>query len=225
MPVYKTKGELRSKLLIRLGYGGLGAAAANFVQMADDLLEEAQEQIFEMLNDDENRETTWDLSVVADQQWSDFPSTCDPDEIKSVQVQINGTWLPVHKGIDMHHDSYADNKDYPRRYDLRYNNDGVNDKQQIEWWPMSDATYTVRIEGVLQLGAFEADDDRATIDHRLILLYALAFGKGHLRHPDSGSYADAFKIRIGRLRGKQHGNKRYVRGEIEKQPIPKPVVV
>ena len=48
-PVYKTKGDLRSKLLIRLGFGGLGASAGNYVPMADELLEEANEEIFEAL--------------------------------------------------------------------------------------------------------------------------------------------------------------------------------
>jgi len=48
-PIFKTKGDLRSTLLTRLGYGGLGASAGNYVSMANDLLDEAQEEIFDVL--------------------------------------------------------------------------------------------------------------------------------------------------------------------------------
>ena len=73
-PSYLTKGELRDKLLIRLGYGGLGAAAGMFVPMADDLLEEAQEQLFQVFTD-EKGVRDFEFTTGLNQRWYDIPDT------------------------------------------------------------------------------------------------------------------------------------------------------
>lgn len=209
-PVYLTKGELRSKLLIRLGFGGLGAAAGNFVPMTDDLLEEAQDQLFELLPD-EKRFREWGMNTVVGQRWYDIPAECDIDNITSVAVfWQNQVWRELDRGIDISHDSdFNDFDDDPYRYDIRYN--PTTGKTQIELWPKPDAVYQWKIEGRLQIGTFVADTDRASFDSRLILLYAIAMGKAHLKRPDAQIAMDAWNLRLKQLQGNQHGTKRYLR--------------
>jgi hypothetical protein len=84
-PIYKTKGELRSELLIALGYGGLGAAAGAFVPRADYLLEQAQENLYRHMPD-QKRIRHWDLNTGINQQFYDFPLDCDPDRISELSV-------------------------------------------------------------------------------------------------------------------------------------------
>jgi len=98
-PVYKTKGDLRSKLLIRLGFGGLGAAGGNYVPMTDDLMEEAQEEIFEALPN-RYRVRDFDFTLGLAQQWADIPTGCEADNIKEMRVYYAGYWHPVTEGID-----------------------------------------------------------------------------------------------------------------------------
>ena len=341
-PLYLTKGELRGKLLTRLGYGGLGAAAGMFVPMADDLLEEAQEQLYEIFTDEKGiRE--WEITTGVNQRWYDIPDTCDIDHIEGMWVQQNGDyWHPLTRGISPAHDSdYDDIDDYPYRYDIRANpfplssqlqtngdfsitdvsvqggtgfrwdaslweitggqlrpttttlafaastvpitpglsydieytvlgaaltaiHLGGNDidvdgvpistaigthrhrvtaisnaafivigsapatsvsiddvsirqvtseeaRTQIEVWPKPDDNYLMKIEGPMIVGPFVQDSDRASFDSRLILLYAIAFGKAHLGKQDAKSAMDAWTTRLNRIKANQHGTRRYVR--------------
>lgn len=353
-PVYKTKGELRASLLTKLGYGGLGSAAGNFVPMADELLEEAQEQLF-ILMPDEKRIRTWDQVTGIDQRWYDFPADCDVDRIIELSAFFEQTWLPIRRGIDRYHDSTFDYINYyPQRYDFRAregeqletqvngtfttpdttatgdvygwswtsslweiqsgyaahtalvfnylksdtsvvigttydvtyeisyaiadsvlvggNNldvdgnalptqpgsysvrvkaittdgfwllaisgfvrvdnvsvkpvDGVTMPVSLELWPIdSDNTYTYRIEGYITLMPFVEDGDRATIDDRLILLYAEAYGKAHLNKPDAQAKMQVLNKRLNILRGQQHGEQRYVRSDKMYAPLPRPIVI
>ncbi|MBT8450049.1 MAG: hypothetical protein KJO69_10185, partial [Gammaproteobacteria bacterium] len=67
------------------------------------------------------------------------------------------------------------------------------------------------IEGEMIIRPFTADGDRASFDSRLILLYAIAYGKAHLNKPDARSAMDAWSLRLRQIRAKQHGTRRYVR--------------
>jgi hypothetical protein len=224
MPTYRTKGDLRSSLLVKLGYGGLGSAAGNFVPMADELLDEAQEQLF-ILMPDEKRVREWDWTTGINQRWYDFPADCDKDRIMQVSTYVTNVWIPLDRGIGLPEDSYLYQiNNYPMKYDIRYNPDVS--KEQIEVWPVHDSeTYPMKIEGYIQLMDFSADGDRATVDDTLILLYAEAFGKAHLNRPDAQLKMNALQTRLRILRGQQHGEQRYIRGQVEEKPIPIPKVV
>lgn len=225
MPTYKTKGELRSDLLTKLGYGGLGAAAGNFVPMADALLEEAQENLY-ILMPDEKRIRTWDFTTGLSQQTYDFPADCDPDRLIELSTYFEQTWLPVKRGIDRYHDSIFNYINYyPQRYDIRATGP-VDLHEQLELWPTDDTNqYTVRIEGYIQLMDFVDDSDRATVDDTLILLYAEAYGKAHLNRPDAQLKLQALQTRLRILRGQQHGEQRYIRKDKEPDPLPRPIVI
>lgn len=208
-PVYLTKGELRSKLLIRLGYGGLGAAAGAFVPMADDLLETAQEEIFELLPT-KDRIRTWDFTTGAGQKWYDIPAECDYTKILDFNALDGTEWHPVQEGIGPQHDSvYSDTTDIPRRYDIRYN--VATSQAQIEIWPYQEGGDAFRIEGLMTPTAFTADGHRAVVDSRLLLLHAIAFGKAHLKRHDAADAMKAWERRLGLLKAAQHGTVKYVR--------------
>jgi hypothetical protein len=117
----------------------------------------------------------------------------------------------------------VDTESYPSRYDLKYNT--VTSRAQIEIWPKPDAVYPISIEGQLQVSAFVADGDKSSMDYRLILLYAIAFGKAHLGRKDAKSAMDAWTTRLHQIVGNQHGTRRYIRGQHEAVPEPKPRVV
>lgn len=221
-PTYKTRGQLLDILLDRLGFGGLGAAAGSFAPYAGDLLVEAQEQMFEALPN-RLRRRYFEITTGVGQVWYDIPSGCDADRIEKFEVQVNGYWLPVRYGITSAHDDVVDYQDYPVRYQLEYN--PVAAKTQIRVSPEPDVAYLVRIYSEIVPGDFVADGDLCSIDYRLILLYAIAHGKAHLGRSDAQQAMDALNFRLRELKSNQHQGKRYIRGHVERDPMPKPKVV
>jgi len=224
-PVYMTRGEIRQRCLNRLGFGGLGPAAGKFAPYLDDLLDEAQEQIYEMLPD-VKRKTKFEFNTSiapTPQTWYDIPANLNPEHIDEVNVYVTNLWIPVDEGITQYHDSITEIQTYPRKYEIQYNSD--TSKAQIEIWPQPDAVYPVSIEGQLILTPFVDDADKASMDHRLIILYCIAMGKAHLGKSDAKAAMDAFTLRLNLIRGNQHGNKRYIRGRQVREPDPKPRVV
>lgn len=206
--VRKTRGEIRSKVLSRIGFGGLGASAGNAVPWLDDLLDEAQEQLFEMLPQ-RLRERYWDITLSAGQEWYDLPTDCDPDRIEWVQVQVAGYWTPIVEGITPGMDSVKDTTSWPLAYELRHNPD--TGRYQLIVSPLPDQTYPLRIRGEMKIGEFNSDDDLSSLDYRLIVLYATAYGKAHLNRPDKKEAMDALVARLRELKAAQHTGKRYIR--------------
>lgn len=121
---------------------------------------------------------------------------------KGAGSRDGGIW-PMVEGIDWNHDNYDATNGRPRRYEIR---------DQLEVWPKSDSTnYTLRYEYVKRLGEFETDDDRATIDDNVVFLHALATAKGHYGQKDFNLVLAQANLLMDNLRGKNHGNRRYVR--------------
>jgi hypothetical protein len=217
-----TKGELRSKVLARSGYGGLGAAAAGFVPWVDDMIEEAYQTVFELLPDDKQIKK-WPWNTGVNQRWYDVPDDLDIDHVNYLAVYFQDTWLPLSRGIDMYHDStYEEHEDFPLRWDLRFNPDA--DKTQIEMWPKIDGIYPIELEGQIRLNDLTNDNARLLYDDRLVLQYAMAMAKAHLNRPDAALAMNAFERRVKRIRGNFHVGKRYIRGEDSLDPLPRPTV-
>jgi len=181
-----------------------------FVPITDDLLEEAQDQLFQVFTDEKGTRV-WDIDTGVNQRWYDIPDTCDIDRIDGMYAQQSGdSWHPLTRGINYGHDSdYDDIEDYPYRYDIRYNS--ATSKTQIEIWPKPGEIYAMRIEGSMEVGDFVKDADRASFDSRLILLYAIAYGKAHLGRQDAKSAMDAWTLRLNKIKANQHGTREYVR--------------
>lgn len=221
-PTYKTKGQLLDILLDRCGYGGIGAAAGNFVPYANDLLVEAQEQMFERLRNDLRKQDFF-ITLNSGQVRADIPTNCNVDEIECVEVLVDGYWIPVEYGIETWHDNIASVTSHPARYEINYNPDLL--KSQFEFTPTPGKEYSIRVKSELTIGPFAADSDYCSIDYRLVLLYAIAYAKSHLGRADKQEAVDALNFRLRELRANQHGAKRYIRGRKNRPAQPKPVVV
>lgn len=101
------------------------------------------------------------------------------DRVELVWVRYGEDWICLQYGIDAPHyaarDSDLDDRDWPVLRWRQYEDD------QIEIWPVpadnADPTTLdgmLRLEGIRKLRPFVADDDRADLDDRLIVLYAAA---------------------------------------------------
>ena len=226
-PVYETKGTIKAEVLARCGYGGLGAAAGNFVPYIDSLIVEAQEQIFELLTDEKRKQEFLFSTVIvpAPEVFYDVPGSMDLEQIDYVGVFIVNQWVPVTQGIFLAHDSVNEVQTYPRKYQILLN--PVVGYTQIKLWPEPDAVYPLKIRAITQNGPFVNDGDYCSVDPRLIKLYAIAFGKAHLGRKDAQLAMDAWSSRLKILRANQHGNERYIRGRSDDADSadPRPKVV
>lgn len=215
----KTLGELRATLQQRLGFGSSGAASGINSSTIDNFLYNAQVQLYWAC--DWKKLTFYtDKTVGVGQVLMDYPTVAsgapadaNPDRILRIAVLVNGIYQPVQEGIGPDHYTYVDRRYYPQRYE-RYS--------QIELWPQSDGTYSLRIWYIRDLARFSQDNDRTTIDSDLVFMHAIANGKSHYRHPDADVYAVQLDTMMKNLKTKQFGNRKFVRGsnnEIEVRPV------
>lgn len=215
LPLKKTLGELRAELITRLGFGAQGSAAGAIIGIADSFIQNAQSDIYEEY-DLKELIKAYDYTTGVGQTLYDFRNDMNHLRIRSVQVQYNDFWIPLEEGIEYYHDTNVDRQFYPRRYDIR---------SQLEIWPEPDAAYTLRVEYIQNLEQFTMDNNRATIDDRLIFNRALWNAKDHYGQEDAKNYLDAYNKRLSRLKYHNHTNKRYVVGKKPAEALPKPVVI
>ncbi len=147
-----------------------------------------------------------DYPLGAGQRFYDFGTTFDLERINSISVKDGGLWRPLEPEInDTHylaHDSALDQQAYPPRCWRIWEGD------QIEIWPISDTDGTlatfegyIRVKGIRRLSRFIADEDRADLDDRLIVLFAAAETLGGRGAKDAQIKMDMAKDRLTTLRG------------------------
>lgn len=218
---YETLGQLRRRLLIRLGFA---AQADNpppgMALLLDEFLLGAQRYLyrtFKALRTE--RFFRWDME--AGNRFYDLPNnddTCskklDPYRVTWVGIQDqNQVWTPMIEGIPPEFYTGVAFQGLPERYEIR---------QCIEVFPAPYAGLTLRIKGHFGLSAFVADDDVATIDSELVFLWALGNAKAHYGHPDAGNIASqANNYRRDLVTG-AHLTKRYVPGTVPAPPWTRP---
>jgi len=215
LPLKPTLGELRQELLGRLGFSSQGAAAGQIATAVNSYLYRGQKQMYweyEFLE----LKKLHDFTLNAGQTLYDWPDDMEPRNIRQMRVKYNSTWHPLKEGIEIEHDTYVDNRYYPRRYDRA---------AQLEIWPEPNTTYTLRCEYYHRLNRFTQDNDRCTIDDDLVFLHALAHTKAHYKHADAAAYMEDLNAILRKLKKGVHGNKRYFVGRKEEEAIPRPVVV
>lgn len=218
--IYKTLGELRRDLAVRLGFGAQGSAGINSA-LLDSFLASAQEQLYTTFDwrhlikyDDKVTEAG---SVLYD--WAD---DCDPLRIASpgpgaaaVAIWDGARWVPMTEGISWEMRSTSDSRTIPCRYE-RFS--------QMEVWPEPDAAYTIRRYYVQSPSRFTQDGDRASLDDGLIFLHALTNAKHHYRQPDAQIYGGQLEAHLNQLKSKNRGQSVTRRGN-DAFPVPRPRVV
>ena len=212
---FRTLGELRADLIRRLGFGASGASAGVITANIDNFLLLAHKHVYEAHAWARLRKYE-DKTLGAGQYLIDYPSDANEERITDIWVKVNGVWREVHPGIAKSDYTYQDNTSWPARYE-RY--------AQIEFLPIADQEYTVRIWYIQQLTRFTQDGDRSMVDDELVFLHALANAKAHYRHPDAQLYQGQFESLMGKLKAQSWTKKTFSAGKEDEIPLVKPKVV
>lgn len=201
-PTYKSLGELRYELAVRLGFGGVGSASDLQKPILNSFLARGQEFIASMF-DLRNIKKFSEFNTAQAQSEYDYPS--DMDHLLQAWIKTGGDWIPLTEGITGGMDG-LDLNSWPTRYDIRQ---GTTSQPQIQLWPIPDAIYPIKFEYIMRVGQFKNDNDKATFPDGLIFLHALTNAKAHYRQPDAQSIAAQLNTMVGTVRSRQHGNKKY----------------
>lgn len=120
-----------------------------------------------------------DIAGAAGQRYYNLPSNMKLEDIRSVQVLVNGQWLDCDRGIstDEYNQINSDDdvrQDYIRRWD--HYNDPTTNLDMIEVWPIpvTDGASKLRFFGVRSLSPLVDDADKADLDDMAIVLTAAA---------------------------------------------------
>lgn len=225
----ETLSDLRTRILVRLGYGaqtaspppGMSALINDFLQSAQKLMAKK----YPMLRTE--RFYSWTMvagtrfySLGSDDEGSTSPDhVLDPQSVKWVGIEdSNGTFTEIFEGIDPLWYTQEDQQGLPQRYEIR---------QSIEVMPAPDQAYTLHVKGHTKNFAFTGDSDVCTVDPELIFLLALANAKAHYQQPDARNYFQQATSYLGDITAGNHGTRRYVpQPEGGRQPPPpKPTLV
>ncbi len=227
---YRTLGDLRQELRVRLGFGATGASQGANNDLLNSFLQNAQLEVY-WLQDWKKLHTYVDKTVGVGQNLVDYPTTAagdsatlDPNRLvptagskSPIWVKDANRWIPLDQGINEDLWDTMDQQDtYPARFELL---------DQILLWPKSDSLRTLRIWGIKALDRFTQDGDRASVDDSLIFLHALAHGKTHYGRADAPVYMSQWERISGKIKGAQIGSNRVFRRRVQNEILPKPVVV
>lgn len=218
----ETLGELRVDLLERLGYAaqvanpppGMTGLLNNFLRRSQSFLYRRHRAL--------RTERFYEWPMVVGERFygvRDNVDACvkklDAGRITWAGVEdLNGTWLPLTRGINPSNYTSIDFNGLPAVYEVR---------QCIEVFPAPDAAYTLRIKGHFGLERFTEDTDHATIDSDLLFLWALANAKNHYGHSDAADVAAQAQVYLGELVADTHGTHRYIPGAADVRVATKPV--
>lgn len=217
---YATLEEQRNRLRTRLGFSAAGAAAGVQVPILNDFLRDAQVKLY--WTHDWARLRRYETVVLgAAATRIDYPAAANPERISALSVYVGGAWSgAIKKGILPEFYTTQANPSYPKRWEPY---------EQIEFFPITDQAYNVRVFYVMALARFTQNADRSTIDDDLIFQLALGMGKSHYRHPDAQLYLTQGENLLSRLKAKSWGqdvfNPNDYAGENDGAPLAKPVVV
>jgi hypothetical protein len=211
----RTLAELRTAMLIRLGYAAMAAfPPPGMAELLTSFLQSSQLLLYRQYKVlRTKRMFTWDLlegvrfydlHLNADE----CQKKLDPRMIEWVGIS-DGTnwWQPIICGIPPECYSFNQVLGWPQRYEIR---------QCIEVWPPpAQGPWKLRIKGDFGLEPFSADADKCTIDDEAVFLHALARAKAHYAQPDAANYQTDAMTYIKQLTAGAHMTRRYVPGVVE----------
>ena len=188
----ETLETLRSELAARLGYASQGASIGQLQSNIDNALFNAQQQLY-WQHDWRYLTKYSDKTIGDDQTLVDYPTDCNPLRVLNIAVLYNSIYMTLEQGIPIELYTTLELPGPPKRYEARV---------QIEVWPKTDQSYSLRLWYIKNLAAFTQNNDVTTIDADLVFLHALSNLKAHYRHPDAASYASQFNELLGRMKAK-----------------------
>lgn len=208
---YRTFGECMTELKARLGFVAQGPSSNNNNPILTSFLQEAHDYLYEELQPTPARKKTT-ITLETGSHLYDWHNDLEDEDIDPGMV--NAIWLIVSgdqrieltQGVS-ERDRSLTSRSHPERYDTL--------NGQIELWPVPDQSYPMIIEYTAPKPAFANGPDRPGVPHRLILLYAIAQGKAHYRHPDAQAAGTVFTKMLAKEKAKGHENRRYIAGTSE----------
>lgn len=221
---YRTLGDMKSELLARLGMAAMGSSGGANATMMTSFLRNGQAQLYRM-QDWKHLTDYKDLTLGTSQNLLDYPAagtmaaanTCARDKrVLRLERYYSGQWRKLDEGIRTSDWDTMDTLSYPSRFERL---------AQLLIYPKADASYTVRVWFVADLGRFTVDTDAATMDDEMIMLHALANAKAHYRQPDAGTYQGQLNSLLASLRGQSFSSGGVYRRDDRPPPEPRPVVV
>jgi hypothetical protein len=198
LPLYRTLGELRADIQVRLGFGTAGQSGVVNAPLVDSMLRSAQNQLYEQF-EWSNLQSVQLRTTGQNQQFYDYPSDCNVDKIQGIYLTYGGQNFQLKEGIEATQRGFPISS-VPCRFERR---------DQIEIWPVPQAIYPLRFEYTKTLGPFTANSDRCSLPDEIVLLHALSNAKAHYRQPDSKEYASQLDAMMQRIKARHRGNKVY----------------
>jgi hypothetical protein len=214
---YRTLGELRAAMRAKLGAGNAGTAAGVNTPLIDEHLRDAQTLLY-WAHEWAHLRRYETKTIGASQTLIDYPTAANPDRIRYVSVLRGTVWSPpLKKGITPQMYTYQANVSWPQRWEPY---------EQMEIWPMTDQSYSLRIFYIKALDPFADNDDRASVDDDAISVVATSTLKAHYRQPDASVAKGVADELIRRLKEKSWGQDIFKPGDwTEMEPMMRPVTV
>jgi len=202
----KTLGELLTELRVRQGFVAQGSAAKNNEATLKSYLQEAHDFVYAELDPPAMRKESI-IPLQANSSMYDWHDDAadediDPAGVISVWVKVSGTNREqLTYGINQNNKSFEDQRQQPQKYDT------LNGQLQV--WPTPERVYDLIVEHTAVKSRFTQANDRPSVPHRLVFLYALANAKAHYRHPDAQAPAQAFQTMLNKEKTRQKEGRRY----------------
>lgn len=152
-----------------------------------------------------------DEPILAGQRYYTFDSTLAFGRIEWAKVKWETQRYPVDYKPDFAclydiHDSAEDERNDPVRYWRHY------ETNQYEVWPLPESAQTLTFRGVKNLAAFVAESDVASLDDRLIVLFAAARELKRQKSPDADNVLAEANTHLNRLKAQGSKSKPFIMG-------------
>jgi len=194
MALNRTLGELRAELQTRLGFGMSGQAGIVNSPLIDSFIRAAQDYLYEEC---EWAELQRDVEFLGgtEQVLYDYPIDCNVEKLREFAVKDTGQYYPLSQGISIAtRNAVGEYLQRPYCY---------KKAAQLEVFPRPDKQYTYRIEYTAALAPLVSDNDRLSINSRMVFLSALVKAKYHYRQPDAAVYEQELDTHIKRIKAGQ----------------------
>jgi len=206
-----TLGNLRRRLMIRLGYAAQADnPPSSMTALLDEFINEAQRFLvneYGVLR----RPCFFTWPLVAGQRFYAFDTqtdptgqTLDPDTVSWAGISAGDTvWRELVNRIQP--EQYASNVSGPPSYYA------VRDAIEV-WPPPADSAWTLRVRAKPIPFDMAAPGEYTTIDAEPVFLMALANAKAHYNKPDAGNAMTMMREYVGNVVAASHGTRRYFPG-------------
>lgn len=237
MEVYLARGEIRRRVLARMGtVTNDTQSAMHFEKLNEEIRSAAQHVYAECHWASALREHEFTIGV--DQRFVNYPTGATAGSIRSVAIWDDAShcfYALMRRWIDVTHDN-----DQLEREMLDADAAGDTDlvaslsaldesqrarpvywqgKQQIELWPSADAHYHGKIDYVVTPD-LNSDDDVSVVDAELIILWALAeMYDWQGDDAQSEKQLRKFTNRLNRLKAWQNSGESFQRGQGQRERI------